>query len=75
MSRQMTRKQCKGCDVYFVALRSDALTCSSKCRKRYERMCREITRRAEETEKRRTEHAATKNKPLGSRLRGDLGTA
>lgn len=38
----MTRKECKGCDVQFVALRSDAVTCSPRCRKRYQRMCDQI---------------------------------
>ena len=39
----MTRKQCKACDVFFIAFRSDALTCSPKCRQRYKRMCDKIT--------------------------------
>lgn len=50
----MTRVECKGCGVQFVALRSDAATCSPRCRKRYERMCREITRRMEAERNRRT---------------------
>lgn len=47
----MHRKMCKGCDTQFVALRADAVTCSPKCRKRYERECREITRRIQERER------------------------
>lgn len=48
----MHRKTCKGCDVQFVALRSDAVTCSPRCRKRYERQCREITYQVEELDRR-----------------------
>jgi len=40
----MPRKQCKACDVFFIAFRSDALTCSPRCRQRYKRMCDQITR-------------------------------
>lgn len=39
----MPRKQCKACDVFFVAFRSDALTCSPRCRQRYKRQCDKIT--------------------------------
>lgn len=39
----MRRCTCKGCGVQFVALRSDALTCSPKCRQRYKRHCDQIT--------------------------------
>lgn len=39
----MHRITCKGCDVQFVALRSDAVTCSPRCRKRYQRQCDQIT--------------------------------
>jgi hypothetical protein len=39
----MNRKKCKGCEVEFVALRSDAVTCGAKCRQRYKRMCDKIT--------------------------------
>lgn len=40
----MHRMKCKGCDTDFVALRTDAVTCSPRCRKRYQRMCEQITR-------------------------------
>lgn len=46
----MHRKECKACDVQFVALRSDAVTCSPRCRKRYERICRQITAEMEKLE-------------------------
>lgn len=39
----MKRVKCKGCEVEFRALRSDAVTCSPKCRQRYKRMCDKIT--------------------------------
>jgi hypothetical protein len=39
----MHRKTCKMCDVQFVALRSDKITCGARCRKAYERQCRRIT--------------------------------
>lgn len=51
----MHRKTCKGCTGMFVALRSDALTCSPRCRKIWERHCREITKRAKEAEQRQAE--------------------
>ena len=51
----MHRKTCKGCDNQFVALRTDAVTCSAKCRKRYERHCRAITKRMQALDKKRVE--------------------
>ena len=39
----MRRLTCKGCGVQMVALRSDRLTCSPRCRQRYKRMCDQIT--------------------------------
>jgi hypothetical protein len=44
------RLTCKGCDTQFVALRSDAVTCSAKCRKRYQRMCDHINREMQKQE-------------------------
>lgn len=41
--RPVPHKQCKMCDVFFLACRSDALTCSPRCRQRYKRQCDKIT--------------------------------
>lgn len=42
----MNRKKCPGCEVQFVVLRSDAVTCSPRCRQRYKRHCDKINREA-----------------------------
>jgi len=55
----MKRKTCPGCEVQFVVLRSDAVTCSPRCRQRYKRHCDKITRSAQDRDQELTDEQPT----------------
>lgn len=42
----MRKYECKGCGLTLVALRTDTVTCSPRCRQRYKRACDRITQLA-----------------------------